>query len=335
MTEAPHETLIGREPPADFVVPSALASRRHAILETAHGRATLRDLDSANGTFVNGERISVRQIFDGDLVRFGDQAFMFQGGEFRTPSRYLDIPAQRPVRGRKPIAWISAGLILGVLAILVVSVLPQIFAATTDAGVDPYSRPGDMAEFVERVESSVVTVYCDTSEIGATGSGFAIKIDDGSASSRTIVTNFHVIEECAGGRGEVSVVGANFESVALVASEDPYNDLASLTIDESIPALVVAEMPEIGVWVAAFGSPHGIAGTVTQGTVSNVSDQPTAVVTDAAINHGNSGGPLVNTAGEVVGINSLRPNETSTIGVARGWPQLCVATLECGTHSDW
>lgn len=87
--------------------------------------------------------------------------------------------------------------------------------------------------------------------------------------------------------------------------------------------------------MAAFGSPHGIAGTVTQGTVSNVSDQSKAVVTDAAINHGNSGGHLVNAAGEVLLINSLRPDETSTIGIARGWPQVCEAILDCGSNNDW
>src|SRR5690606_35158660 len=152
------------------------------------------------------------------------------------------------------------------------------------------SRPDDMAAFVERVEKSVVTVYCETSEMGATGSGFAIKIDGSAASSRTIVTNYHVIEECVGGRGEVSVTGAEFESVATIASEDPDNDLATISIDYSIPSLIAGDKPAIGVWVAAFGSPHGIAGTVTQGTVSNVSDQSKAVVTDAAINHGNSGG---------------------------------------------
>src|SRR5690606_16537186 len=117
--------------------------------------------------------------------------------------------------------------------------------------------------------------------------------------------------------GEVTVAGAEFQSAATIASTDPGNDLATLTIDYSIPSLIAAERPAIGVWVAAFGSPHGIAGTVTQGTVSNVSDQSKAIVTDAAINHGNSGGPLVNSMGEVLGINSLRPDETSTIGVAR------------------
>lgn len=335
MTDGPRETLIGREPPAEVIVPSMLASRRHAILEISHDRVTLRDLNSANGTFVNGERISVRQLTNGDLVRFGDLAFVFQGGELRAAGYSVGAPSERPLPGRKALVWIASGLAIGILAILAVTLLPQLLAAAPDAGADPYSRPEDMAAFVEKVERSVVTVYCETTASGATGSGFAIEIDGGAASSRTIVTNFHVIEDCVNGQGDVSVAGADFDSVASIASQDPDNDLATLTISQTIPTLIAADKPAVGVWVAAFGSPHGIAGTVTQGTVSNISDESKAVVTDAAINHGNSGGPLVNAAGEVLGINSLRPEETSTIGVARGWPQLCEATIDCGAHSDW
>src|SRR5690606_17661729 len=144
-----------------------------------HDGVILRDLESANGTFVNGERISARQLFDGDRVRFGDQAFVFEGGELRAFSRNSAAPAEGPDGRRMVVAWITAALAVGILAILAVTMLPRFLATGPGAETDPYSRPGDMATFVDTVEKSVVTVYCQTSELGATGSGFAIKLDGG------------------------------------------------------------------------------------------------------------------------------------------------------------
>jgi putative serine protease PepD len=190
-------------------------------------------------------------------------------------------------------------------------------------------------DFVGRVQESVVTVHCVVGDQTATGSGFALADGHETGTSRTVITNHHVIADCQDAGGTLSVDGSGFTSDAEVTADDSDADLASLRIDQSIPSLPRATMPEVGMWVAAFGSPHGIAGTVTFGTASNVLKEDELVMTDAAINHGNSGGPLVNSAGEVLGINTFRIDDTSTVGFAVSWPALCARVISCEADEEW
>ena len=122
---------------------------------------------------------------------------------------------------------------------------------------------------------------------------------------------------------------------------DPRTDLALLKIKtkRTFPFVKLTEKPaRVGDWVLAVGNPFGLGGTVTAGIVSelnrpvttgNSSDETSyinAVQTDAAINPGNSGGPLVNLAGQVVGVNSAiattggAPGESGNIGVGFAIP---------------
>ena len=144
----------------------------------------------------------------------------------------------------------------------------------------------------------------------ALGSGFVI--------DRTghIVTNYHVVE----GAEEVAV---NFSSgdeqvPATVVGVDPSTDLAVLKVDVSGSALTPLPLGdsdgvEVGDPVVAIGNPFGLERTVTAGIVSALQREITApngftidhaIQTDASINHGNSGGPLLDAQGEVIGVNS-------------------------------
>jgi len=81
------------------------------------------------------------------------------------------------------------------------------------------------------------------------------------------------------------------------------SDLALIhTVGEVVPLSVATTKPERGDFVLAIGSPYGLEGSVSAGIVSNLDED--TVVTDAAIDTGNSGGPLVNQSGQYVGINS-------------------------------
>lgn len=150
---------------------------------------------------------------------------------------------------------------------------------------------------------------------GATGSGFVLDRQG------HIVTNNHVVASAAQDDGAIVVVdseGTRHE--ASVVGRSPVYDLAILQIDpvEGLEpaALGASTVLHVGDPVVAFGSPLGLSQTVTSGIVSalnrpvttgdsdNESSYINAVQTDAAINPGNSGGPLVNLAGEVVGVNS-------------------------------
>ena len=137
------------------------------------------------------------------------------------------------------------------------------------------------------------------------GTGFIVS-EDGY-----ILTNNHVIKDA----DEVTVsLWDDSTHAASVVGTDPKTDLAVLKIDAEglVPApLGDDERLRVGHWVAAVGNPFGLSSTMTAGIVSAVgrsrvglADYEDFIQTDAAINPGNSGGPLVNLAGEVVGINT-------------------------------
>ena len=139
----------------------------------------------------------------------------------------------------------------------------------------------------------------------STGSGVIIRNDG------YILTNYHVIKE----RDEI-IVRLNDGKVAeakLIGS-DPETDLAVLKIDQkNLPTLKIADITQIHVGdvVLAIGDPFAIGQTVTQGIISatgrtrvSLNTYENFIQTDAAINPGNSGGALINTEGEIVGINS-------------------------------
>ena len=140
----------------------------------------------------------------------------------------------------------------------------------------------------------------------AVGSGFIVD------KAGYILTNAHVIE----GASRITVkLDSGQEYIAKVLGSDDETDLAVLKIEaeKDLPFVKLGNSDEaqVGDWVLAIGSPFGLARTVTAGIVSQTkrsTPQSTAfqrfIQTDAAINKGNSGGPLVNMNGEVIGINS-------------------------------
>ena len=173
---------------------------------------------------------------------------------------------------------------------------------------------------------------------GATGSGFVLDREG------HVVTNNHVVASAAEEDGPILVIdhsGKRHE--ATVVGRSAVYDLAVLDVDgaESLEpaALGASQVLRIGDPVIAFGAPLGLSQTVTSGIVSALNRPVTtsgesddessyinAVQTDAAINPGNSGGPLVNLAGEVVGVNSAiattggASTESGNIGVGFAIP---------------
>ena len=141
----------------------------------------------------------------------------------------------------------------------------------------------------------------------AVGSGFIVD------KTGYILTNFHVVEDSS----RVTVqLHTGEEYVAKIVGADEETDLAVLKIDagKDLPFVKLgdSEKAQVGDWVLAIGSPFGLSKTVTAGIVSQVKRETPYtfsfpkkfIQTDAAINRGNSGGPLVNMDGEVIGVNS-------------------------------
>jgi S1-C subfamily serine protease len=166
------------------------------------------------------------------------------------------------------------------------------------------------APAVVQVTSSVVTQTFFGEQRGeALGSGFVIDKDG------HIVTNYHVIE----GADEVFVNFSRDDRIkATVVGIDPQTDVALLKIDAHRRALAPSEIGNstfvhVGDQVVAIGNPFGLDRTVTSGIVSALQRQIISpsnypidkiIQTDAAINRGNSGGPLLNADGEVIGVNT-------------------------------
>jgi S1-C subfamily serine protease len=180
-----------------------------------------------------------------------------------------------------------------------------------------YKRDGDGVAFIESElpakESPSLSPFGESeTEGGGTATGSGIVID----SEGHVLTNNHVIE----GASKISVkLGAsNTTYTGTVVGTDPATDLALLKVEAPASQLHPltlgnsSEM-EVGDPVVAIGNPFGLDRTVTSGIVSALQRQIQApngfsisnvIQTDAAINPGNSGGPLINSKGEVIGINS-------------------------------
>jgi S1-C subfamily serine protease len=198
-----------------------------------------------------------------------------------------------------------------------------------------FATPGKsltIAEIYRRSASGVVQITATgntaANPFGGTqralGSGFVFD------KAGYIITNYHVIQ----GAGSIKVTFSNNKSInAKLIGSDPSTDIAVLRVQT--PASALTPLPlgnsdavQVGDQVVAIGNPFGLSRTVTAGIVSALQRQITApadaagnqyaidhvIQTDAAINHGNSGGPLLNARGEVIGVNA----QIETGGITEG-----------------
>ncbi|MEM6662730.1 MAG: trypsin-like peptidase domain-containing protein, partial [Pseudomonadota bacterium] len=159
-------------------------------------------------------------------------------------------------------------------------------------------------------------------KVQSLGSGFLISPDG------VVVTNNHVIEDA----DEITV---NFPDglslTATVIGTDPQTDIAVLKVNHDAPLPFVAfgdsDVARVGDWVLAIGNPFGFVGSVSAGIISarnrdiNAGRYDDFIQTDAAINRGNSGGPLFNMDGEVIGVNTAIVSPTGgSIGIGFSVP---------------
>ena len=154
------------------------------------------------------------------------------------------------------------------------------------------------------------------------GSGFIID------KNGTVITNNHVIANA----DDILVKVGSKEYKAKVIGADPYMDIAVLKIETKDTFKSVkfgdSSIARVGDWVVAIGNPFGLGGTVTSGIISarnrdiNLTRYDDFIQTDASINQGNSGGPLFNLKGEVIGINTaiIAPGQAGSIGIGFAIP---------------
>jgi len=272
-----------------------------------------------------------------------------------TPPGGPSAPAGPPSSPRRPARRgfalltalaLGAGLVGGAAGGAAYTALDDSDATTTTSSLDAAptsSDAGDSAgssamssveDVAAAVLPSVVSVQVATGTGQGTGSGVVLSSDG------LILTNNHVVEVAASGGDVVVSFQDGTTASATVVGLDPLTDLAVLQA-EDVGGLTPATLGSssdlaVGEQLVAIGSPLGLDGTVTTGIVSAL-ERPVrttdagpdgstvidAVQTDAPINPGNSGGPLVNMAGEVVGINSAiatAPGSQGSIGLGFAIP---------------
>lgn len=250
------------------------------------------------------------------------------------------------VRKRRTAAIV--GLLVAVLVLTVGAGAIGAWMASRSGGLNSLMNSGfdgntvisdeeaDLTNLVNKVSPSVVSIVTTQ----ATGSGYFRSISEGAGTGIVIsgdgyiLTNKHVVE----GARSVDVIdsdGDRYEDVRLVGS-DPLNDLAFLKIngakDLPVASLGDSGTVRVGQKVITIGNSLGqYQNTVTSGIISglgrpvvaaadstgaNVESLTDLLQTDAAINPGNSGGPLINMAGQVIGINTAIVSEAQSIGFA-------------------
>jgi S1-C subfamily serine protease len=243
-------------------------------------------------------------------------------------------PSPPPKRFRRGLLVAVAALTVAggagsgaVAAALVANQTPAAATSGTATTVQSTSLSPTTAESIyKQVSAGVVTITANVGNGQAIGSGIVLD------SNGNILTNAHVI---AGAR-QMQVTLSNGQTVsATLVGSNTAADLAVIRISvlaSSLHPVTLGDSAtvQVGDNVYAIGSPFGLSGTLTEGIVSNLNQggavstgasQSGLIQTDAAINPGNSGGPLVNAAGQVIGINnSIESPVDGNVGVGFAIP---------------
>ncbi|MDQ3778142.1 MAG: trypsin-like peptidase domain-containing protein [Actinomycetota bacterium] len=203
---------------------------------------------------------------------------------------------------------------------------PDPVAASADTATPVAEAPSSTAALYKRVAGGVVQIRAQSGPGAATGSGFVID-EEGH-----VVTNQHVVDDAE----RVTVVFADGdERRGRVVGTDPSTDIA--VVDVEAPASELQPLRfgsetslEVGDPLIAIGSPFGLRGTLTTGVVSALDREirapngftiQDAIQTDAALNNGNSGGPVLDSAGRVVGVAAqIRSESGGNDGVGYAIP---------------
>jgi len=246
--------------------------------------------------------------------------------------------APKPSRGRTALVGVGVGVAMTVAIVVAVGGVllardpgrsePLPSPSAVDTGAAPViglGEPDDLPGLIAQVTPSTFMIECPEGQ----GSGFVLDTKGlTSEPGQVLVTNQHVIQGCEGPAG-LMVTTNRGQYPGTVISSDRELDLAIIDVPglQARP-LSVAGMPVTGQWVMAVGSPLGYRDSAAPGIVTNVASGEQLITTNVALGPGNSGGPLVDNQGRVVGINFAVWEEADSIGLARQVGALC-ALLDC------
>jgi len=214
---------------------------------------------------------------------------------------------------------------------------PYLHYVNTDPAHDGFVPPLSIENLVDRVLESTVTIYCDVKKGKSwQGSGWAIDlpIKDKKKFLSAVVTNHHVIEDCLDGKGKVKVkTYFGNEYLGVVDRWDKKNDLALVMTEADVNPLPLSQaIPYPGYWAMAAGTADGYEGSIAFGNVLNITNSE--VLITAPISHGNSGGPLVDNEGLVIGTNSWHQIGEQYNG-AHSLDAMCKKIMKCKGKFYW
>ncbi len=224
-----------------------------------------------------------------------------------------------------PISFVHAKSVPSSFADLAEKLMPSVVNIASTQTIKTTSNPFPF-EFPEGSPfEDMFKEFNRPSERQATGLGSGFIID----SKGIVVTNNHVIQ---GAEDIIVSVNGSKEYKAKVIGKDPYMDLAILQIESDEKFVPVSfgdsDKARVGDWVIAIGNPFGFGGTVTTGIISSrnrdigLTRYDDFIQTDASINQGNSGGPLFDLEGKVIGVNTaiIAPGRSGSIGIGFAIP---------------
>ena len=195
----------------------------------------------------------------------------------------------------------------------------------------PGQAPEDLVTLSPQMLESVVQVYCSS----GVGSGWVAEAQLPPSASNAgfrsvVVTNHHVVENCLRS-GDVSVVDSKGVTHAgKVFASDSENDLAGVYVQANLPKLAwQGEKPAQGWWVGVLGSPSQISGYLTTGIVGIIEESSGLLSVTAPIRPGNSGGPVFDREGRVIGVATAYLPDYENINIAGGVQLLCERVFSC------
>jgi len=325
----------GRGLENNIVLQDSKTSRNHLIILKQDNIYKIRDLGSTNGTFINEKKLKPGIFYNinpSDIIKAGDTVLRIENTEIR--KNYKAIIPITIVSGLLVIFLVVFGIYYSgkqhrsdsvesnttEITDISNSNVDEVDTITTETSSN--ETIGDATDEtidekvldIESLLPSVLDIYCKYSiDYEGVGSGTVVS-EDGY-----IITNYHVVKDAS------SITVGNYQLNAEIVFTNETNDIALIKVNSTyinIPEFGNSSKLKIGEEVIAIGSPFGLSSTVTKGIVSarrdiineqlqlNETDYitisiPGAIQHDAALNPGNSGGPLFNKEGELIGINNM------------------------------
>lgn len=281
-----------------------------------------------------------------------------QGAQDFYPSIYqIPVVTEQPMKKNERKRGSVVGLLTLVNTLVLMIIASQLFlmpqssqSPTFLTQSNLFTPPTNTGALIDKVKNAIFNVSCELQDGILSGTGWATELSTENGQKSTyIVTNYHVIEECF--IEEVPIKAANEMygdiKTSIYTAEGGYweergegsslRDLAVLRLEtnQDIQALTIQkEAAEVGQWVMVIGYPgideYTSVRNHTSGLLSGFSDEQ-LIITDAAVNKGNSGGPMLNTNGEVLGtVFAANPaDQFESMGFAQPLTFHCTIAFEC------